>query len=233
MRSAIRTKPVRVQFALMSVMTIREPLTRIAAAMWKAAEDGSPGHVDRRRARARRAGSARSGRRRGRSARPRGRAGARCGRGSARARSPSSCPEASSPAISTHDFTCADATGSVYSIPRSGMPCTVNGAKRPSVRLDPGAHLAQRHRDAVDRPAADRRVAVERPLAAGLAREPAGREPHQRAGVADVDVRLAGRAQPGPADRSACRGRRPPRPARRTRAPRSASSRCRPPRGSP
>ena len=42
-RSTIRTKPVRVQFALMSVTTIREPLTRIAAAMWNAADDGSPG----------------------------------------------------------------------------------------------------------------------------------------------------------------------------------------------
>ncbi len=36
-------KPTRVQFALMSVMTIREPRTSTAAAMWKAADDGSPG----------------------------------------------------------------------------------------------------------------------------------------------------------------------------------------------
>ena len=42
-------------------------------------------------------------------------------------------PDASRPAISTQDFTCADATGSVYSIPCSGAPCTVNGAKRLSV----------------------------------------------------------------------------------------------------
>ena len=34
---------MRVQFALMSVITIREPLTSIAAAMWNAADDGSPG----------------------------------------------------------------------------------------------------------------------------------------------------------------------------------------------
>ena len=43
MRSAIRMNPVRVQFAFMSVITIREPRTRIAAAIWKAADDGSPG----------------------------------------------------------------------------------------------------------------------------------------------------------------------------------------------
>ena len=85
------------------------------------------------------------------------------------------------------------------------MPCTVNGGEAAVVRVDPRAHLAQRRGDAVDGPAADRLVAVERPLAAGLAREPAGREPHQRARVADVDVRLGGRAQPGPADRQRAR----------------------------
>ena len=41
-------------------------------------------------------------------------------------------PDARSPAISTHDLTCADATGSAYSIPRSGVPNTVKGANRPS-----------------------------------------------------------------------------------------------------
>ena len=125
-------------------------------------------------------------------------------------------PEASSPAISTHDLTCAEATGSVYSIPRSGMPCTRERREAAVVGVDPRAHLAQRRGDAVDGPAADRLVAVERPLAAGLAREPAGREPHQRARVADVDVRLgAPRAAPARGS-SACRGRRPPRPARRS-----------------
>ena len=43
-------------------------------------------------------------------------------------------PEASSPASSTHDFTCADATGSSYSIPCSGLPAIVNGGKRPRSR---------------------------------------------------------------------------------------------------
>ena len=107
-------------------------------------------------------------------------------------------PDASRPAISTHDFTWALATGSVYSIPRSGIPWTVNGGEAALAGVDPRAHLAQRGGDAVDRAAADRLVAVERPLAAGLARQPAGREPHQRARVADVDVRL-GRARAAPA----------------------------------
>ena len=41
-------------------------------------------------------------------------------------------PAASIPAISTHDFTCALATGSSYSIPRRAVPSTVKGGKRPS-----------------------------------------------------------------------------------------------------
>ena len=120
-RSAIRTNPVRVQFALMSVMTMREPLTRIAAAMWNAADDGSPGtwmspssssscwvssirspsRVIRTPARA----SRRS-------------VWSRLGSGSITV----VVPDASRPAISTHDLTCAEATGSSYSMPRSGMP---------------------------------------------------------------------------------------------------------------
>ena len=106
-RSAMRTKPVRVQFALMSVITIREPRTRIAAAMWKAADDGSPGTCSEPSSSSscwvtRDAVAVAPD-----VARRRGRAGARCGRGSARARSPSSRPSASRPASSTHDFTCA------------------------------------------------------------------------------------------------------------------------------
>ena len=37
---------MRVQFALMSAITIREPWTSTPAAMWNAAEDGSPGTCD-------------------------------------------------------------------------------------------------------------------------------------------------------------------------------------------
>ncbi len=129
MRSAIRTKPVRVQLALMSSITIREPLTRIAAAMWNAAEDGSPGTwmspssssscwVSTIRSPSRLIWApARASRRS---------VWSRLGSGSITV----VVPEASSPAISTHDLTWALATGSSYSIPRSGMPCTVKGAKR-------------------------------------------------------------------------------------------------------
>ena len=43
MRRRMRKKPVRVQFAPMPSMTIRERGTSTAAAAWKAADDGSPG----------------------------------------------------------------------------------------------------------------------------------------------------------------------------------------------
>ena len=43
MRSRMRKKPTRVQFAAMPSTTMREPGTSTAAAAWKAAEDGSPG----------------------------------------------------------------------------------------------------------------------------------------------------------------------------------------------
>ena len=200
MRSAIRTKPVRVQFALMSVITIREPLTRIAAAMWNAAEDGSPGTwmspssssscwvtLIRSPSRAIRTPARASSRS----------VWSRLGSGSITV----VVPSASSPAISTHDLTCAEATGSVYSIPRSGMPCTVNGAKRLSVA---SIHAPISRSGFATRSTGRRRIDAspsKRPLAAGLAGQPAGREPHQRAGVADVDVRLARGAQARAADR--------------------------------
>ena len=86
------------------------------------------------------------------------------------------------------------------------MPCScgaADGQRRQAVvaRRRPSAPIsAQRLDDPVDRPAADRLVAVERPLAARLPGEPAGQEPQQRAGVADVDRGRARAAQPDPAD---------------------------------
>jgi hypothetical protein len=59
-------------------------------------------------------------------------------------------------------------------------------------RRDLGAHQAQRLDHPVDRPAADRFVAVQRPLAARLPRQPSRQQPQQRPRVADVD-RLARR----------------------------------------
>ena len=77
-------------------------------------------------------------------------------------------------------------------MPRSAAP--VHRQRREAVlaRLHRGAHRAQRLGDAVDRPAPDRLVAVERPDAAGLAGEPAGQQPQQRAGVADVEPAAGG-----------------------------------------
>ena len=136
----MRTKPTRVQFALMSVMTIREPLTSTAAAMWNAADEGSPGTwiepssssscwVSEMRSPSRVMWQpARASRRS---------VWSRLGSGSITV----VVPEASRPAISTHDLIWAEATGSAYSIPCSGVPCTVNGGRRSSVRVDPRAHL--------------------------------------------------------------------------------------------
>ena len=218
MRSTIRTKPVRVQFALMSVITIREPLTRTAAAMWKAAEDGSPGtwiapssssscwvssirspsRVIRQPERA----SRRS-------------VWSRLGSGSITV----VVPEASRPAISTHDLTCAEATGSVYSIPRSGMPCTVNGGEAALVRVDPRAHLAQRRWRRGRRAGGGstrRRRSVHSPPG-----WPASQPGASRISVPALPTSMCAsrgrRAAPGRGS-SACPGRRPPRPARRARA---------------
>jgi hypothetical protein len=63
-----------------------------------------------------------------------------------------------------------------------------------------GAHLAQRHGDPVDRPAADRVVAVERPLSPVLPGEPTRQQTQQGAGVADVDRRRGRAAQADAAD---------------------------------
>ena len=67
-----------------------------------------------------------------------------------------------SPARSTHDLTCAEATGSSYSIDCE-LPSPRDLAAAGSRRVhEHGAHQAQRDRHPVDRAAADRLVAVER-----------------------------------------------------------------------
>ena len=88
---------------------------------------------------------------------------------------------------------------------------TSSGGRRSSRALELGAHPAQRLGDPVDRAAADRVVAVERPLAALLPGEPARQQPQQGAGVADVDRRRSRRRA----------GRRPGSAARRP-APRAS-----------
>ena len=68
---------------------------------------------------------------------------------------------------------------------------------RPSVARDVGAHQPERRRDAVDRPAADRGVAVDHEACRRLPGEQARQEAHQRARVRDVERagRLAQAAQ--------------------------------------
>ena len=92
-----------------------------------------------------------------------------------------------------------------------------------------GAHLAQRHRDPVDRAAADRVVAVEGPDAALLPRQPTRQQPQQGAGVADVDLRRARRRAgrcPGSAAETACARQPSPSPSFSsvTSAPRAATA---------
>jgi hypothetical protein len=83
------------------------------------------------------------------------------------------------------------------------QPRAVHDERRvaPVAGLDLRAHQPERRRDAVDRPPADRAVAVEHEDAPLLRGQPAGQQPHQRAGVADVDrsAWLARLAQPGAA----------------------------------
>ena len=191
-RSRIRRKPARVQLTPTLSSTSRDPRTSTPAAIRNAAEDRSPGTSMRSSS----SSSAlpttvavtppvRSASRRT------GRAGAqqhaaRCGRGSG-AGSITVVPSVSRPASSTHDLTCALATGSSYSIPVSGAPWTVNGRKPSVACLDPGSHLTQRLGDTVNGAAPDRVVSVEREARAVLEREPAREQAHQRARVADVD----------------------------------------------
>ena len=73
--------------------------------------------------------------------------------------------------------------------------------RAPVTRLDVGAHQPQRLGDPVDGPAADRLVAVECPLALGLAGEQPGQQAQERARVADVDLRGRGAAEAHPRDR--------------------------------
>ena len=73
-------------------------------------------------------------------------------------------------------------------------------------RLHARTHALEGLRDAVDRPLADRGVAVEGPDAAGLPRKPSRQQSHERAGVADVQHAARGlerRMQAHPPDHHA------------------------------
>jgi hypothetical protein len=76
-------------------------------------------------------------------------------------------------------------------------PSTLDLERRQAVLAcaEAGAHLPQGHGDAIDRPAADRLIAVQRPIAPLLPGEPARQQPQQRPRVADVDPRRRRPAQ--------------------------------------
>ena len=160
-RSAIRTKPVRVQFALMSVDHDPRALDEDRGGDVERGRGRVAGNVDRAELELVVLGQLDPVAVAGDAARRRGRAGARCGRGSARARSRSSCPTASRPAISTHDLTCG--AGDRQRVLDPAQRHAVHGERGEAavVRVDPRAHLAQRDRDAIDGAAPDRLVAVE------------------------------------------------------------------------
>ena len=130
-----------------------------------------------------------------------------------------------SPASSTHDFTCALATGSSYSIPLSGAPWTVNGGKRPSRASIRAPIRAQRLGDPVDRPAADRLVAVEREARpCWKASQPGSSRISVPALPTSIGAdRRAGVAQPAAADQDLVGARA--RRSRRARAPRASVER--------
>ena len=114
-------------------------------------------------------------------------------------------PSASRPAKSRQDLTWALATGSSYSMPCSGGALDLQRRQPLLAAAQLGAHLAQRRGDPVDRAAADRVVAVERP-----ARRPPARRASPAAAAAAC--RRCRRRSPLGAGRA---GRRPSIAARR------------------
>ena len=110
-------------------------------------------------------------------------------------------PAASRPASSTQRLDLGGGDRQRVLDPVQRPPGDRERREAPLARLEPRAHRGERPRDAVDRAAADARVAVERPAAAVLPGEPAGQQPQQRAGVADVDRgAVRGAAQAGAVD---------------------------------
>ena len=97
-------------------------------------------------------------------------------------------PSASSPASSTQLLTCAEATGSSYSMPvqrRRRRARAAAGSRRWPRSSAPISRSGAAMRSTG--PAADRGVAVERVAPARLARQQARQQPQQRAGVVHVD----------------------------------------------
>ena len=157
--------------------------------------------------------------------------------GRAAARSRSVGPSASSPASSTHDFTWALATGSRYSIPRSGAPADRQRRQRPS--RDSTSAPISRSGSATRStgPAADRLVAVERPLARRAGRRASPGSSRSSVPALPTSICRGARRRAGPTPRDPTssprrRRARAHRPRRRAARPRSASTACRRRRGS-
>ena len=109
--------------------------------------------------------------------------------------------------------------------PGSRAPWTVNGGKRRSgPRSSPPSAAAARRSGR--RPPPDRVVAVEHEARPGLERQPARQQPHQRAGVADVDRAPPAAARCAARRRGSAARRRGPRRSRRARGRRPGSSWC-------
>ena len=190
-RSRIRRNPARVQLTPTRSSTSREPRTSTPAAIRNAAEDRSPGtSTDRARARRCCRTVVRNPPPRRRPSRATG-APARASIRSVWSRvgtgSITVVASVTSPASSTHDLTWRARHRELVVDP--GERRAVDGERRePALaRLDPRAHQRQRLGDPVDRTPADRVVAVELEARALLEGEPARQQPHQGAGVADVD----------------------------------------------
>ena len=190
-RSRTSSRPVRVGFTPTPRSTISEPGTSVAAAMKNAAEEKSPGTSTSPSSMRRmpdtdmRPPSLRTSTPAARSITS---VWSRDGRCSTTVVSLS----ASRPASSTHDFTCALATGSSYSIPCRSAPSTTIGGKPPSRK----STLAPMRRSGCATRSTGRRRMLSspsrRPGPARLPGEPSRQDPQQGARVADVDRLRAG-----------------------------------------
>ena len=205
-RSRMRRNPARVQLTPTRSSTSRESRTSTPAAIRNAAEDGSPGTSTSpsssssalptvvRNPPCRHRPRARHGRAGG-SQHPLGVVAARDGLDHGRRVGDEPGEQHARLDLRARDRKLVLDAGQRRAVDRERREAAL-------ARLDPRPHQRQRLGDPVDRAPANRVVAVEleaRPL---LERQPAGQQPHQRAGVADVDgspgaMRVA---QPAPAD---------------------------------
>ncbi len=191
-RWAMRKKPGRVQLRPTFSMTTRDPGTRQAAATMNAADDGSPGTVISSSSSSSTSltvivSPSRSNGTRASAQDPLGVVAALGDLGDRRAarRQQAGDQHAGLDLGAGHGQLVVDAL-------QVGAPHdrAAAGARRGPRR--PAPIIVQRLDHPVHRPAPDRLVAVERPLAAGLPGQPSGQQPQQRARVAHVEPPAGG-----------------------------------------